>query len=90
MTIKLGDKVKDIYTGFTGTAIARTQWLNGCDRIGIEPDKLDKDGKVQEAVWFDSPRVELVKAQKIKVSKDSQDEDPGGPRSDPSKHKDPT
>lgn len=83
MKIKLGDKVRDIYTGFKGIAMARTSWLHGCDRIGIEPDRLDKDGKTIEYQWFDEQRVEKVKAQKIKISKDTDTIAPGGPRRDP-------
>lgn len=81
--IKLGDKVKEIYTGFTGIAVGRTQWLHGCDRIGIMPEKLDKDGKPQELQWFDEPQVQLVKSQAPKVAKSSKTTRPGGPRPDP-------
>lgn len=82
--IKLGDKVRDVYTKFTGIVVARSQWLHGCDRFLVEPEKLDKDGKLQEAQWFDEPRVELVKSQPVKVAKVSRDRRPGGPRPDPS------
>lgn len=83
MPIKLGDRVRDVYTKFTGIAIGRTQWLTGCDRIGIKPEKLDKDGKPQEVEWFDEPHVELVRALKPKVSKESRTAKPGGPQRDP-------
>lgn len=59
--IKLGDRVKDSITGFKGIAIARSEWLNGCQRIEIQPEIL-KDGKVVEADWFDIRQVVLIKA----------------------------
>jgi hypothetical protein len=42
--VKLGDKVKDRVTGLTGIVIARTDWLNGCIRMTVQPQEL-KDGK---------------------------------------------
>ena len=42
-TLNLGDKAKDKVTGFTGIVTARTVFLNGCVRCGVQSDKL-KDG----------------------------------------------
>jgi hypothetical protein len=66
-TVNLGDKVKDRVSGLTGIAVARTQWLNGCVRIAIQPSTLDKDGKVQEATYVDEPQIDILKAGAIKV-----------------------
>lgn len=44
--INLGDKVKDSVTGFSGIAIGRTTWLHGCDRITVQPEGVDKQGKL--------------------------------------------
>ena len=63
--INLGDKVKDLVTGFSGIATGRTTFLNGCDRICITPP-VDKDGKPGESAWFDEPQVERVKANVVK------------------------
>lgn len=57
--IKVGDRVRDKITGFQGILIGRTQWLHGCDTVGIKPEKLH-DGKPIEAVWFDVLRLEIV------------------------------
>ncbi len=73
--INLGDKVKDTVTGFTGIAVARTEWLHGCTRISIQPDKLGKDGQPQELQSFDEPQVVLIKAKKVKRMTDT-----GGPK----------
>lgn len=72
--IKLGDKVKDKVTGFTGIAIARTEWLNGCVRLSVQPDKL-VDGKIAASETIDEPQLTLVKAAAVKVPVS----DTGGP-----------
>lgn len=59
MEIKLGMKVKDTVSGLTGIAIARTEWLNGCTRYGIQPP-VDSDGKVPASHWVDEPQIEIV------------------------------
>lgn len=66
-TVNLGDKVRDRVTGLEGIAVARTQWLNGCVRIAIQPAKLDKDGKVQESTYVDEPQIEILKRSAITV-----------------------
>ena len=60
-TLKLGDKVKDIITGFTGIAVAKTEWIHGCDRITVQPT-VKKDGKLPENMTFDEPSLVIVKA----------------------------
>lgn len=72
--MKLGDKVKDSVTGFTGIVTARTTFLHGCVRCGVQSDKL-KDGKPVDAVWIDEPQLSLVKAAVVKEGK----HDDGGP-----------
>ncbi len=56
--IKLGDKVKDRISGFQGTVIAITDWLNGCRRLTVAPNEL-KDGKRIESDTFDVQDLEL-------------------------------
>jgi len=80
--IKLGSLVRDIYTGFQGVAVAKTEWLYGCSRICIEPQDLDKDGKPVDQQWFDEQRIEVIKAKAPKVSGDSKAKT-GGPQRDP-------
>lgn len=86
--IKLGSKVRDTLTGFDGIAVSRTEWLYGCARIGIEPDKLDKDGAPMKMEYFDEQRVETVKRQKPTVSKESSARS-GGPQRDPARRENP-
>ena len=33
--IELGDVVKDIYCGFVGVAISRSEFINGCVQYGV-------------------------------------------------------
>lgn len=57
--IKLGNEYKDVISGFTGIAIARTEWINGCVRVTLSP-KLDKDGKFQDSVCLDVEQLEAT------------------------------
>jgi len=73
--VKLGDLAKDSITGFKGVAIARTEYLNGCERIALQPEKLSKDGLPIEDRYFDEPQVILVKPKSKPKAKPV-----GGPR----------
>lgn len=63
--IKLGQEVEDIVSGLTGIAIARTEWLNGCTRICVQP-KLDKDGKFVDSMDFDEPQLKVINENPLK------------------------
>lgn len=76
--VELGDVVKDKITGFVGVVISRTEWLNGCVRFMVQPEKL-KDGKPRDAETFDLQQLEVVKIAKVKPP----EAHPGGPRPDP-------
>jgi hypothetical protein len=84
MTIELGDKVKDLVTGYTGIAIARTQWLQGCDRILVQAPVL-ADSKIPDDRAFDEPQLVIVKkgAAKPKAKKAKT----GGPQRDASAYR---
>lgn len=81
MAIKLGSEVKDVYTGFSGVATGRTEYLYGCTRVLVEPRELH-EGKPIDGQWFDEQRIELVTESAPKVSADSS-AGPGGPQRDP-------
>jgi len=68
--IKLGDEVKHTVTGVKGIAIARTNYLSGCDRITIQP-KVKKDGTLGDSYSFDEPEIEIVKSRKVKSSRNT-------------------
>ena len=72
--IKLGAKVKDPTTGFEGIAVARTEWVYGCLRWGVQSEQL-KDGIPVEEQWFDDRQLVVVtesKAEPLPIT--------GGPR----------
>ena len=83
MKINLGDEVQDRVTGFKGIAVARTQWLTGCDRITIQP-KLDKEGKASEPMGFDEGQLKVLKKGAFKIAEvREKPEKRGGPRPEP-------
>jgi hypothetical protein len=56
MGCSLGEMVKDKVTGFTGMVMARTEYLNGCVQVLVQPKGCDKEGKPKESVWMDEQR----------------------------------
>lgn len=55
-TIELGSEVKDIISGFSGIAVSKHSYVNGCNRITVQP-KINKDGTLPEAQTFDEPQL---------------------------------
>lgn len=84
-SIKLGDVARDSVTGFQGVAIAVCEWLHGCQRITIQPQKLGKDGKPIESQTFDTPQLTLVRRAAVAAGT----RDTGGPRPEPMRRADP-
>lgn len=82
--LQMGDKAKDTVTGFQGIVVAKTTWLNGCTRVGLQSDVL-KDGLPTEPQWFDEPQLILVEAQKVQAGP----RDTGGPIPKPKRNPDP-
>lgn len=56
---KLGLKVKDVVTGFEGITTSISFDLYGCIQALVNAGK-DKDGKLQEQMWFDISRLEII------------------------------
>lgn len=54
MKIELGKKYKDNLHGFEGVAVARAEYLHGCNRVLIE--KMKDDGTIVNE-WFDEPQI---------------------------------
>lgn len=76
MKVELGKKYRDIVTGFEGIAVSRHEYLNGCIRFSIQPQKIKEDGRPVEPEYVDNEQLasvdEGIRAQV--VSKDT-----GGP-----------
>jgi hypothetical protein len=58
MIIRLGDKVLDPLTGFSGIVTSRTEYLFGCVRVAVEASEI-KDGKPVDA-YFDEQRLTVL------------------------------
>lgn len=87
VSVQLGDRAKDQVTGFEGICVARTEWLNGCVRVTLQSEKLDKDGKPQDGQTFDEPQLVITKSRKV-VVQDTRSS--GGPAPTPVRTKNPT
>ena len=61
MEIKLGARVRDRVTAFTGVVTQRMENLNGCVQFTVRPP-MDKDGKFGECYCFDAPNLEILEA----------------------------
>jgi len=72
--IKLGDKVRCIITGFTGTAVAKTEFINGCIQWSVLP-KGDKTNKMPEDMSIDNQSLEIITPKKKPIRK----KETGGP-----------
>ena len=68
--VELGDKVRDTVTGFTGIAVCKSIYLQGCDRVAVQAPVI-KNETPQEWVYIDEPILEVLKKQAIKQSPDS-------------------
>jgi hypothetical protein len=64
--IELGWKVKDMITGFIGTATARVEYITGCDQILVAPP-VDEAGKHVDALYFDVNRLEVVSKERVEL-----------------------
>ena len=56
--IQLGARYTDMVTGFTGVATSKTQYLTGCDRVGLMGRK--DDGTPTDLYVTDAPLLEFV------------------------------
>lgn len=70
--------MQDLITGFKGIVTCLSIWNNGCERIGVQPSKVKKDGKLPGFEWFDEPSLRVLKSRKVKMNTPPQDK-PGGP-----------
>jgi hypothetical protein len=55
----LGDKAKDLITGYEGIIICRSQYLTNCNTYGLKSIEL-KDGVPRDTEWFDEPHIVLI------------------------------
>lgn len=78
-TRQLGDKMKDVVTGFEGIATGYVRYLTGCHQFLLAP-KVKKDGNFMESQWFDESRLTVVAPNEVSLPKVGKaDEDKGFP-----------
>jgi len=75
MSIKLGDKVRDLHSGFTGIATSRVEFLTGCIQYAVQPPHVKKGESFPDAVYLDECRLENLTTKK----KPAKDLAKGGP-----------
>jgi len=56
--IKMGDRVKDSISGFSGIVIGRAEYLYGCVQILVQPESLQEGGEPCESRWMDEQRFD--------------------------------
>lgn len=78
MPIELGQEVKDRISGFKGIAVARTTYLQGCDRIAVQPS-VNKAGEMPDIKVFDEPDL-LFAAEGVSAVVERPKSTTGGPR----------
>jgi hypothetical protein len=66
-SLKMGQKARDVVTGFEGIVVARVSFLTGCDRYALLPQGLNKDGRPFEEQYFDVNRLQLIDGEIIEL-----------------------
>lgn len=64
--IELGDKVRCIHTGFEGTAVCKSEFINGCIQWSVLP-KGDKNNKMPEDMSVDEQSLEVISPKKKSI-----------------------
>jgi hypothetical protein len=57
--VQLGETVRDVVSGFTGMAVRKVTYVNGCIQFEVQP-KVAEAGKMPESQYFDHQRLESV------------------------------
>ena len=58
--IKLGQKVKDSITGFSGRAVEIRQYIGSASVVSVAPTSLDHNGNPREEYIFPMDRLEVI------------------------------
>jgi hypothetical protein len=72
-----GDKLKDKITGFEGVVMVIAHYSTGCIHYGLLSEKLNKDGGMDDWLWLDQSRLDLV--EKSVTVFDIDEDSPSGP-----------
>jgi hypothetical protein len=66
MAIKLGQKVKDIISGFEGVVTGHVEYITGCNQALVQP-AAKPDGDFVDNRWIDDDRLRIVNAEPISL-----------------------
>lgn len=66
MAIKLGVRVKDRITGFSGIVTGRCEYITGCTQVLVAPP-VKEDGSFHDSRWFDEQRMEVIDATPLEL-----------------------
>ena len=72
-----GDSLKCKITGFEGVVMVVAYYSTGCIHYGLLSEKLNKDGGMDDWLWLDQSRLDLV-AKSVTVF-DVDEDSPSGP-----------
>ena len=59
-SIKLGDKVKDKISDFSGIVSAKCTYLHESTMFGVTPAELDRDGNKRDIKWFEETGLDIL------------------------------
>lgn len=68
---QLGDRVKDLVSGFEGICTGRLEYLNGCVQYQVTPKRDTKTGKMIDGYYIDDFQLKLVKAGAVPAYQDA-------------------
>lgn len=66
--MKLGQKVKDLVTGFEGTVVYLAYYLHGCVRVRVQPP-MGADGKIPDSYTIDEPQLIVTNTKQVVKAK---------------------
>lgn len=65
--VNLGDKVKDLVSGFEGVVTTRSNFVAGCTRYRVDGTGLNGDGMPVDSVTFDETHLSVIQPNFIKA-----------------------
>lgn len=84
MKPKIGDRAKDIVTGFTGIITGKHKWISGCDTVTLQSQEMH-NGEPVKTRGCDINCIEVLERGAVKANdhKLPAREKVGGPRDTP-------
>lgn len=58
--IELGDRVRDRITKFTGIVVCKSEWVNGCVRLGVQKEEEKGSDFEKGLQTFDIQQLEFL------------------------------